>query len=65
MKRNLRKWVAITIAIINLLIIMSLTNNSFLTDIILLIIFCFNSYILLTHDHKYINLEDADDYDRI
>ena len=64
MKRNLRKWVAIVLSIINLLILMSLTNNSFLVDTILFIIFCMNGYIILKYDHKYINIED-DDYDRI
>ena len=64
MKRNLRKWVAIVLSIINLLILMTITNNSFLVDTILFIIFCMNGYIILKYDHKYINIED-DDYDRI
>lgn len=64
MKRNLRKGIVFLIASINMLILTSITNNDFIIDLILLIIFAFNSMMILKYDHKYINLKD-DDYDRI
>lgn len=59
--RNLRKWVVYSMTIINLLIIATIGNNAFITDIILLLIFAFNCSVMLNYDHKYIN--KGDDFD--
>lgn len=60
--RNIRKGVAYFLAIINMLIIMTITNNDLLLDFILLIVFIFNAYIIYKYDHKYINIGE-NDYD--
>lgn len=46
--------------IINLLIIATIGNNAIITDIILLVIFCFNAWTVLKYDRKYINKGDND-----
>ena len=62
MKRNLKKWIVMLLGSINILILMTITNNSFITDLILLMIFLMNSYLIYKYDHKYINV-GADDYE--
>ena len=57
MERNLKKWVVYLITTINLLIIATIGNNAFITDLILITIFGFNARLILKHDHKYINKE--------
>lgn len=63
MKRNLKKWVVKLLAIVNLLILTTLTNNDLIVDLILFLLFMFNGYLILKYDHKYLNIEG--DYDRI
>lgn len=59
-EKNLRKWVVYLIISINLLILCTITNNSFLTDFVLALILGFNTFIIFKYDHKYINI--GDDY---
>lgn len=44
---KLRKWVQYTLVIINILILMTITNNEVITDLILLLLFIVNSVVLL------------------
>ena len=54
MKRNLRKGIVYFIGIINGLIILTAGNNDILTDYILVLVFAFNTIMLLKYDHKYL-----------
>ena len=54
---NLKKWVAYLLAIINIIILMTITNNDLIVDIILFIVFTLNTKIILKYDHKYIGGE--------
>lgn len=54
MKRNLRKGIVYFIGIINGLIILTAGNNDILTDNILVLVFAFNTIMLLKYDHKYL-----------
>lgn len=47
--RKLKKGWSYFLIIVNILIMMTLTNNSFLVDLTLLIIFAINSKILLKY----------------
>lgn len=59
--RNLKKWVVYLITTINLLMITTIGNNEIITDLFLTMLFCFNCYIVINYDHKYIN--KGDDFD--
>lgn len=59
-KSNLRKWVLYLLVGVNFIILNTISNNSITTDLILMLVFVFNSMLVLKYDHKYIN--KGDDY---
>lgn len=59
-EKNLRKWVIYLLMSVNLLILCTITNNSFLTDFVLALILGINTLLIFKYDHKYINI--GDDY---
>lgn len=59
--KNLKRWVVYLLLIINMLILMTITNNSILIDLILGLICGINWMIIFRYDHKYINTGDLNE----
>lgn len=53
-----KKWVVYLLHIINLFIIMTLSNNHIMIDLCLLVIFTFNSIVLIKYNHKYLGADE-------